>query len=183
MNSERLAQDPGTEKMPEAVRDEVGIVVATFSARDRHREEDRRRSRRPGRCRPRRGGAHGAREGDVAPTEAVRPQRTAEAAAASRLDAMENCRDGGQRADAQTRPALQRPRGRKVRDVRGEESKPGRAPQPGRRPLADGGWRYESERSPEALLPQCMNDVRNFWRPPIQHARYGDLVRVVEQAN
>ena len=28
MNSERLAQDPGTEKMPEAVRGEVGIVAA-----------------------------------------------------------------------------------------------------------------------------------------------------------
>ena len=171
MNSERLAQDPGTEKMPEAVRGEVGIVAAAFPARDRHGEAYRRRGRRPERRRRclhlerapvelivARGGADGAREGDVAPTEAVRPQRTAEAAAASRLDAMENCRDGGQRADAQTRPALQRPRGRKVRDVRGEESKPGRAPQPGRRPLADGGWRYESKRSPEALLPESLAD-------------------------
>ena len=183
MNSERLAQHPGTEEMPEAVRDEVGIVAAAFPAHDRHGEEDRRRSRRPERCGPRRSGADGGREGDVAPTEAVRPGRAAEAFATTRLDGVENCRDGRQRPDAQTRPALQRPRGRKVRDVRGEESKPGRAPQPGRRPLADGGWRYESKRSPEALLPQCMNDVRNFWRPPIQHARYGDLVRVVEQAN
>ena len=97
MNSERLAQHPGTEKMPEAVRDEVGIVAAAFSARDRHRKEDRRRGRRPERrrrCLHRapvelivaRGGAHGAREGDVAPTEAVRPRRAAEAAAAARLD-------------------------------------------------------------------------------------------------
>ena len=153
MNSERLAQDPGTEEMPEAVRDEVGIVVATFPARDRHGEEDKGGGRRPKRCGPRRGGADGAREGDVAPAEAVRPHRTTQTAAA-RLDTVENCGDGGQRPDAQTRPALQRPRGRKIRDVRGEENKSSRPPQPRRRPLADGRWRrYESERSPEALLP------------------------------
>ena len=89
MNSERLAQDPGTEKMPEAVRDEVGIVVATFSARDRHRECDKGGGRRPDWRGPRRGGADAAREGDVAPAEAVGPHRTTQTAAAS-LDTMEN---------------------------------------------------------------------------------------------
>ena len=52
----------------------------------------------------------------------------------------------------------------------------------GRRPLAD-GRRYESERSPEAPLPESLADVENFRRPFVQHARHGDLVRVVEQAN
>ena len=120
MNSERLAQDPGTEKMPEAVRDEVRIVVATFSARDRHGEEDRRRGRRPEWCGSRRGGAHGACEGDVAPAEAVRPDWSAEAAAATRLDTVENCRDNSQRPDAQRSAGApaQRPRGRGVGDIR-----------------------------------------------------------------
>ena len=86
MNSERLAQHPGSENMPEAVRDEVGIVAAAFPARDRHGEEGKGGGRRPERRGPRRGGAHAAREGDVAPTEAVRPGRAAEAAAAARLD-------------------------------------------------------------------------------------------------
>ena len=54
MNSERLAQDPGAEKVPEAVCDEVGIVVAAFPARDRHGEEDKGGGRRPKRCGPRR---------------------------------------------------------------------------------------------------------------------------------
>ena len=102
MNSERLAQDPGTEKMPEAVRDEVGIVAAAFPARDRHGEDGKGGGRRPERrrrCLHRervpvelivaRGGAHGGREGDVTPTEAVRPDRTTQTAAA-RLDTMEN---------------------------------------------------------------------------------------------
>jgi hypothetical protein len=86
VNSERLAQHPGTEEMPEAVRDEVGIVAAAFPARDRHGEEDKGGGRRPERCGARRGGAHGAREGDVAPAETVRPRRATEAAAAARLD-------------------------------------------------------------------------------------------------
>ena len=96
MNSERLAQHPGTEKVPEAVRDEVGIVAAAFPARDRHGEEDKGGGRRPERRRRclhatvelivARGGAHGGREGNIAPAEAVRPGRAAEAAAAARLD-------------------------------------------------------------------------------------------------
>ena len=88
--------------MPQAVRDEVGIVVAAFPARDRHGEENKGGGRRPERCGPRRGGADGGREGDVASTEAVRPHRAAEAAAAG-LDTVENCGDGGQRPDAQRR--------------------------------------------------------------------------------
>ena len=110
MNSERLAQHPGTENMPEAVRDEVGIVAAAFPARDRHGEEDKGGGRWQKRGGPRRGGAHGGREGDVAPTEAVRPQRTTQTAAA-RLDTVENCGDGGQRPDAQM---LRFPRGQNV---------------------------------------------------------------------
>ena len=113
MNSERLAQDPGTEEMPEAVRDEVGIVAAMFPARDRHGEEDRCRGRRPDRCGPRRGGADGTRHRNIAPAEAMRPGRAAEAAAA-RLDAVEKCRDGGQRPNAQV---LRFPRGRKICDI------------------------------------------------------------------
>ena len=53
--SERFAQHPGTEKVPEAVRDEVGIVVAAFPARDRHGEEAKGRGRRPGAAKRRRG--------------------------------------------------------------------------------------------------------------------------------
>ena len=121
MNSERLAQDPGTEEMPEAVRDEVGIVAAAFPARDRHGEEAKGGGRRYDWCGPRRGGADGTRHRNIAPAEAVSPHRSTEAAAA-RLDGVENCGDGGQRPDSQTRPALQRPRCRKVRDVRGEEN-------------------------------------------------------------
>ena len=110
MNSERLAQDPGTEKMPEAVRDEVGIVVATFPARDRHGKENKGGRRRPQRCGPRRGGADGARHRNIASAEAVRPHRSTEAAAA-RLDTVENRRDGGERPDAQV---LRFPRGQNV---------------------------------------------------------------------
>ena len=88
--------------MPEAVRDEVGIVVATFPARDRHGEEDKGGGRRFNWRGPRRRGAYDAREGDVAPTEAVGPHRTTQTAAA-RLDTMENRRDGGERPDAQRR--------------------------------------------------------------------------------
>ena len=101
MNSERLTQHERRKDVPEAVRDEVGIVVAAFPARDRHGEEDEGDRRRLDWRRTRRGGAHGAREGDVAPAEAVRPQRAAEAAAAARLNTMKNCGDGGQRPDAQ----------------------------------------------------------------------------------
>ena len=71
------------------------------------------------------------------------------------LDAVENRRDGGQRRDAQV---LRFPRSRKISDVRREENNPGRPPQPGRRPLADGRRRYEAERSPEALLPESLAD-------------------------
>ena len=116
MNSERLAQHPGTEKVPEAVRDEVEIVAAAFPARDCHGEEGKGGGRRPERRRRclhatvelervpvelivARGGADGAREGDVAPAEAVRPRRAAKAAAAARLDRVENCGDGGQRPE------------------------------------------------------------------------------------
>ena len=137
MNSERLAQDPGTEEMPEAVRDEVGIVAAAFPARDRHGEENKGGRRRPERRRRclhatvelerapvelivARCGADGGREGNVAPAEAVRPGRAAEAAAATRLDHVENCRDDSQRPDAQRSAGApaQRPRGRGVGDVR-----------------------------------------------------------------
>ena len=102
VNSERLAQHPSTEKVPEAVRDEVGIVVAAFPARDRHGEEDESGDRRPKRRGPCRGGADGGREGDVAPTEAVRPHRAAQTTTA-RLDTVEYCGDDGQRPDAQRR--------------------------------------------------------------------------------
>ena len=121
MNSERLTQHERRKDVPEAVRDEVGIVVAAFPARDRHGEEDRRRGRRPKRRRRclhatvelivARGGAHGGREGNIAPAEAVRPGRAAEAAAATSLDGMENRRDGGQRPNAQV---LRFPRGQNV---------------------------------------------------------------------
>ena len=99
--------------MPEAVRDEVRIVVATFSARDRHGEENKGGGRWPERRGPgpRRGGANGGREGNIAPAEAVRPHRAAEAAAAARLDAVENRRDGGERPNAQV---LRFPRGQNV---------------------------------------------------------------------
>ena len=40
MNSERLTQHERRKDVPEAVRDEVGIVVAAFPARDRHGEEE-----------------------------------------------------------------------------------------------------------------------------------------------
>ena len=75
MNSlaERLTQHERRKDVPEAVRDEVRIVAAAFPAHDRHGEEDKGRGRRRERCGPRRGGADGGREGDVASTEAVRP--------------------------------------------------------------------------------------------------------------
>ena len=110
MNSERLAQHPGTENMPEAVRDEVGIVAAAFPARDRHGEEGKGGGRRPGWRGPRRGGADGTRHRNIAPAETVRPHRSTEAAAA-RLDTVENRRDGGERPDAQV---LRFPRGQNV---------------------------------------------------------------------
>ena len=135
MNSERLTEHERRKDVPEAVRDEGGIVAATSPARARPGEEDKGGERRPERRRRclyatvepervpvelivARGGAHGAREGDVAPAETVRPHRAAEAATAARLDAVENCRDDSQGPDAQTRPALQRPRGRGGGDVR-----------------------------------------------------------------
>ena len=113
MNSERLAQHPGTEKVPEAVRDEVGIVAAAFPARDRHGEEAKGGGRGTERQRrgPRRGGADGTRHRNIAPAEAVRPHWAAEAAAAARLDTVENCGDGGERPNAQV---LRFPRGQNV---------------------------------------------------------------------
>ena len=51
MNSERLTEHERRKDVPEAVRDEVVIVVATFPARDRHGEEDKGGERRPERRR------------------------------------------------------------------------------------------------------------------------------------
>ena len=227
MNSERAAQHPGTEEMPEAVRDEVGIVAAAFPARDRHGEEDKGGGRRPSVYGSRRAGAHGAREGDVAPAEAVHAsteqlqqpvwtcveikilrafvlnRRVVLHAIDARcgapdalvdfhtgLDAVENRRDGRQRPDAQrsTGAPTQRPRGRKMerRSWRGKQTGP-TAPArsaPTRRPWVAS---LRIERSPEALLLDCVTDVEHFRRPLVQHADMAIscalLSRPIEQAS